>query len=478
MIKTLYVRVVLTYIAAVLFGLVCSFFVTISMATLLKEQVDKHNYSTLYEMGQAIIAHLTTASGFEEAEASIRAMKHIQNYEMRLISRQGIAGEYSPQGDAPYMNVGPEDIASALNGEPYWNAKTKKDRDAKTVIGLPFQLNGERYALFLQLSSKAEDKMISTLVLFTLIVSLIAGSLFIMIAARYLVHPLRAMKEATKRIAAGDFQQLDLNWASRKRKDELIGLAQSFNEMAREIQKMEQMRRDFVSNVSHEIQSPLTSISGFSKILRKSNVSEEERNRYLDIIQTQSERLSRLSDNLLRLASLESEHHPFEPQTFDIDEQIRMIVVSCEPQWAAKQIEMELDLPRAKIVADADQLSQVWINLLGNAIKFTPEHGKITVSLHHETNRLSVTITDNGIGIGAEDRERIFERFFQADPSRTKQQSGSGLGLAIVKKIVTLHQGAIHVDSAPGKGTAITVELPAAPPFSGKPKPKPPLSNL
>lgn len=223
---------------------------------------------------------------------------------------------------------------------------------------------------------------------------------------------------------------------------------------------MEQMRQDFVSSVSHEIQSPLTSIYGFSKALRNRVIPEADQDRYLEIMMTECERLSRLSDNLLQLASLDSEHHPFAPRIYRLDGQLRQVIVAAEPQRADKALRLEDRLEDVTIEADEDLMSLVWTNLIGNAIKFTPEHGRITVSLARQDGRALVTIADTGIGMAEEDRARVFERFFKADKARRRNAGGSGLGLAIVKKIVILHHGTIRLDSEPGQGTTVSVMLP------------------
>lgn len=246
-----------------------------------------------------------------------------------------------------------------------------------------------------------------------------------------MVKPLRGMRAAAERMARGEFD-IELKWG--KRKDELGQLAQSFNYMASQMKQLESMRQDFVSNVSHEIQSPLTSISGFSKALQESDLSDEERSRYLSIIQNESERLSRLSDNLLKLASLDSKRHPFEPRIYDLDEQLRKAVVSLEPQWSAKSIEWRLNLPKTKIVADEDQMNQVWNNVIGNSIKFTPAGGQIGIGIVKHVDLIEIVVTDTGIGIPAEEHTKVFERFYKSDQSHNKKHSGSGLGLAIVKK--------------------------------------------
>jgi signal transduction histidine kinase len=223
---------------------------------------------------------------------------------------------------------------------------------------------------------------------------------------------------------------------------------------------MENMRQEFVSNVSHEIQSPLTSIRGFAQVLQNDQLAPPERRHYLEIIETESKRLSRLADDLLKLASLESDQVKFEPGPYALDKQLRSVVLVCEPQWAEKKLNMEIDLNSLSINADEDLLNQVWLNLLQNSIKFTPIGGTIKVKLQTEGNHAVVSITDNGIGIAPEDQIHIFERFYKADKSRTRSKEGSGLGLSIVKKIINLHGGSIDVVSSPGTGTTFTVSLP------------------
>jgi signal transduction histidine kinase len=223
---------------------------------------------------------------------------------------------------------------------------------------------------------------------------------------------------------------------------------------------MEAMRQEFVANVSHEIQSPLTSIRGFARALQDEKLSPEERSHYLDIIETESIRLSRLSANLLELASLEAENFKFEPKPYRLDRQIRNLILACEPQWMDKGIDMEVSVEEIDLDADEDLLSHVWGNLISNSIKFTPSGGSVTVDLHRRDGQILFRMTDTGPGISQSDQARIFERFFKADQSRDRSRGGSGLGLAIAKKIVELHQGSISVQSEPGAGATFTVRLP------------------
>jgi two-component system, OmpR family, phosphate regulon sensor histidine kinase PhoR len=268
----------------------------------------------------------------------------------------------------------------------------------------------------------------------------------------------RPINDAIERIAKGDFSaRVD----ERFRENDVVGkLAKSVNTMAMELNQIEAMRQEFISNVSHEIQSPLTSIRGFARALQNEQLSPAERSHYLTIIETESMRLSKLSDNLLALAALDSEHRIFEPKTYRLDRQIRNVILACEPQWTDKAIDMEVALEEVAITADEDLLSQVWINLIHNSIKFTPSGGSVRVDLCPQAGKVAFKISDTGIGIAEEDRAHVFERFFKADPSRERAKGGSGLGLAIAQKIVDLHHGTIGVESVLGMGTTFTVCLP------------------
>src|SRR5262249_44337016 len=157
----------------------------------------------------------------------------------------------------------------------------------------------------------------------------------------------------------------------------------------------------------------------------------------------------RLSVNLLKLASLESEQIELAPRTYRLDTQVRELILACETQWAEKRLDMDVDLDELEITADEDLLSQVWINLIHNSIKFTPEGGSVQVTLGRREDRIEFRIADTGIGISPEDQPRIFERFYKADRSRQSLGGGNGLGLAIAKRVVDLHGGAISVRSNP-----------------------------
>lgn len=236
-------------------------------------------------------------------------------------------------------------------------------------------------------------------------------------------------------------------------------LVENINDMSTNLDKMEKMRQEFISNVSHEIKSPLTSIKGFAQILKSKNISEEKRLEYLNIIELESSRLSKLSENLLKLTTLESDSNGFECIEYRLDTQIKDVVLALELQWIDKNINMELNLEKVNILADKELLSQVWINLIQNSIKFTQSGGEISLSLINKNDKVEFYIKDNGPGIPKDELVHIFERFYKVDKARDRSIGGSGLGLSIVKKIIDLHNAKISVSSDLGYGTMFKIEL-------------------
>lgn len=262
--------------------------------------------------------------------------------------------------------------------------------------------------------------------------------------------------KAMKKIAQGDFDiSIPVNET-----EPFNELAVSVNKMAQELGSMEKLRQDFISNVSHEIQSPLTSISGFAALLRNENATKRDVLHYATIIETESRRLSNLSGNLLKLSTLEADVTAFKMNYFRLDKQIESVLLMLEPQWVEKYISPDVSLAKIHISGNEDLLSEVWINLLHNAIKFTPEHGIIKVALSEKSGEIHCVIADNGIGISKEDQIHIFERFYKVDKSRDREVGGNGLGLSLVKKIVQIHNGSITVESKEGKGTEFTIRIP------------------
>jgi two-component system phosphate regulon sensor histidine kinase PhoR len=266
---------------------------------------------------------------------------------------------------------------------------------------------------------------------------------------------LKTTLEALEKIAQGNFDV----FIEQDERGHYKILTDSINKMAKELGSMEQLRQDFISNISHEFQSPLTSIRGYAALLRKGSATPQQLE-YATIIEEESKRLSKLSENLLWLSALEVKGSSITKASFRLDRQIENVILLLEPQWKAKKIIPETSLPPITICGNEDLLKQVWINLLVNAIKFTPENGEINVSLIADDENVICVVSDNGIGIAPSDQMHIFERFYKVDKSRDRSLGGNGLGLALVKKIVNMHGGEVTVESALGTRTAFRVTLP------------------
>ncbi|MCL2388184.1 MAG: HAMP domain-containing histidine kinase [Defluviitaleaceae bacterium] len=288
---------------------------------------------------------------------------------------------------------------------------------------------------------------------FTLLLSLIIGTILTLLTGNYILRPLQKLKEGTQEIANGNFD-VQVNITGPQEMEEL---AASFNEMARELSSIETLRADFVSTISHEFKTPVASIQGFARNLLKYKLTEEKQREYLQIIFSESERLSRLSGNVLLLSNLESKGRVIERQEYSLDEQLRRAVLLLEPQLHKKRLTVDIHLVETIINADEEILNHLWLNLLGNAIKFSPVGGVICVTLDTDEGTASVAIADQGAGMTSEVKARIFEKFYQGDSSRATE--GNGLGLSLVKRILELEDGKISIESTPNVGTCFTVTL-------------------
>ncbi|WP_313894125.1 HAMP domain-containing sensor histidine kinase [Psychrobacillus sp.] len=448
MIRSLYTRVVLIFIVSVIGGTIIAFFLS---TWLFKEQLNENLQIPLLHFGQDIV-RIYEILPLREADTFVSGMDQLKSYYIRIYGDTGQFQSYGTlNGDEP-VTVTMEQVKKVMAGEV---VQVNPNGIATTLLGLPLTTEMGINAMFIEPIAPPSSSFIKKWILNFTTYSLIAGSLLVLAAALFLVRPIKKMTKATRHIAGGDFNvKLDI-----KQKGELGTLARSFEEMTHELQQLEQMRREFVSNVSHEVQSPLTSISGYALALKQKDIEDNERNRYLDIIIAEADRMSKMSDSLLKLSLLESHSQQLQLVTFSLDEQIRRVIVAIQPQWSARNIRFDLDLEAVSLMADYEQLNQVWTNILGNSIKFSMNNSVIKVSIKKNTKNVKIQISDTGIGISLEDQKRIFERFFKADRSHSRKYAGSGMGLAIVKKIVTLHQGDIRVESQPGRGTTFIVTL-------------------
>lgn len=281
-------------------------------------------------------------------------------------------------------------------------------------------------------------------------ITIIFGSIIFLIVGKMAIKPIRELMEATKRVAKGDFS-IDLK---HNRKDELGELIDSFNMMTKDLSSIEILRNDFVSDISHEFKTPITSIEGYARLLSQSK--DEERGEYIDIILGETKRLSTMATNILTINRLDFEDMK-EKEDFQLDEQIRKSILLLENKWSSKDLDLDVDLDEVVIKGNKGLINQIWINLLDNAIKFSPIGGRISIKLNDYKNTCEFIIEDQGPGIGEQDQRRVFDKFYKGDISRNSE--GTGLGLSIVKRIVDLHEGSIELRSVVNEGTRISIIL-------------------
>lgn len=296
-------------------------------------------------------------------------------------------------------------------------------------------------------------------VLGSVISSIIIGSLLAIVAGNIFLRPMAALIRETKKAASGDFSaHVDIGWSEKHTVREVYELIEAFNGMTSELAGIEMFRKDFISNFSHEFKTPLVSIRGFAKQFRDGGLTPEQQREFAQIILDETEYLSVLSANTLLLTNLENRDIVSERKLFSLDEQLRSCMLMLEPQWSAKNIELDMDLESVDFFWNEQTLAHVWANLFDNAVKFTPNGGKIGVICKKENGGVTVTVSDSGKGISPDALPHIFEKFYQADSSHATK--GNGLGLALVQRIVQLCGGTITAESPEEGGAVFTVRLP------------------
>ena len=270
--------------------------------------------------------------------------------------------------------------------------------------------------------------------------------------------PMQEISEATKRVAGGDFTVRIDPIHDADKEDYLDLMIRDLNAMIAELGSIETLKTDFISNVSHEIKTPISVIQNYAQLLQSDNLTEEDRREYSAAISGAASRLSTLITNILKLNRLENQQIRPAKETFDLSACLTDCLLGFETVWEEKQIEIVPEIEDGVMVdSDPELLSIVWNNLLSNAFKFTEPGGTVSVSLKRTDGRAVVSVRDTGCGIAPDEARHIFDKFYQGDTSRASQ--GNGLGLALVSRIIEMTDGEISMDSEPGKGSVFTVRL-------------------
>ena len=291
-----------------------------------------------------------------------------------------------------------------------------------------------------------------------MILALVFTGFYIVARRFFLGRPMEKILEATEKVKRGEFNiNIPVN-ECKKRKNELDIVIDEFNVMLEELRSNETLKTDFIANVSHEIKTPLAIIESNCAAMLDDNLDAETRRDYLQSTVEGVRRLSALVSDVLRLNKLENQKIFPEKKEFDLSEQLRLAIISTESVWDEKNIRIECDIPdECLITSDSELLEHIWLNLIGNALKFTPEGGKVAVELKDDGGKIFVSVEDNGCGICDEDKGRVFEKFYCGKNSG--EQQGNGLGLALVSKIAAAVNAEILLDSEQGRGSRFTVVL-------------------
>ncbi|MBQ4522140.1 MAG: HAMP domain-containing histidine kinase [Lachnospiraceae bacterium] len=290
--------------------------------------------------------------------------------------------------------------------------------------------------------------------LFTII---IFATLVYSFVSRQIITPIRKLNTAAKEYAQGNFKYQ----CNMKSKDEIGELADTLEFMASELSKVDEYRRNFIANVSHDFRSPLTSIKGYLEAMLDGTIPPEKQEKYLNIVLHESKRLTKLTQSLLTLESFDHIGPDLHRTDFDLIETIQKVIETFEGICGQKKIFLKktYNLPRMMVNADKTKIQQVIYNLIDNAIKFSEENSSIDISLNEKNEKVFVSIKDHGAGIPADIQKRIWVRFFKSDTSRGKDKQGTGLGLAITKEVIDAHGEHIECISTEGVGSEFIFSL-------------------
>jgi signal transduction histidine kinase len=456
--KSIYSKFALTTIVIILTSTLFGFFIS--------NTYYHQKTKPLNDEKNVMIARNITA--YIEEQENINLEKYLQNiasvgYQIYLIDDKGKERYFG--ADFQERVLSSEIKSTVLEGNYYHGMREFPQEtfvtgffanELRNTIGAPFEYQDKRYAIFIRPDIKLLFSEIHTLLGWMIIIMLVTSICLVIISSKFLINPISKLTLATKEIQDGNFDvKLDIN-----RNDEIGLLAKNFEEMSRRLSQLDSMRTEFISNVSHDFQSPLLNIQGYAHLLAQNHLSQEEKSNYIHIIHQETNRLSLLTKQLLLLTSLEKEESYYKPKTFNLANQLKGLIQKYMWLLDEKNITLTYTIPDINYDGDPALLYNVWENLLTNAIKYNKENGEIDIVLVNEHSQIKVAFNDTGIGMTEEEKKKIFDRFYRADLSRSRDIEGTGLGLSIVYKIVQLHQGTILVKSESNTGSAFIVTLP------------------
>ncbi len=469
---SIYVKFIIIYVVAAILSFV---FVTFGTSQMIMNHMTTEKADTLYREAALLSTNYATdyyrsksASSLETVHSHLNTIATYLNAEIAMIDIDGkVILESNKKWIAPETNT---HIIEAFDptsfGTSYYmigNFFNEFSEDVLSVISpINYNLRVRGYLVIHTKMSTlyaAKEEMLN-FVYITLAVLLVISMLALFTVGYMIYAPMKKITKAASQYAAGNLSyQIELDQS-----DEFGHLADSMNLMSRELNEMESYERKFIANISHDFRSPLTSIKGYVEAMMDGTIPAEFQEKYFNIVLFETDRLKKLTEELLTLNSFGSKRGMLDITTFDINAIIKNTAASFEGRCRSRKISIELlfESKQEPVKADMGKIQQVIHNLIDNAIKFSDDNSVIEVETTVRHEKVFVSVKDHGIGIPKDSQKKIWERFYKIDSSRGKDKRGTGLGLAIVKEIIQTHNEHINVISTEGVGTEFTFSLPQA----------------
>ena len=453
MFKTIFGRLFWTTAAVVFFTVMV---VSVSMIGLVNKYVEDERFDSSMVASESI-EYLTIAmarDGFNPGnmsyyESTLESWSMLVKADITVVNAAGNVFSATDKGFRVTENY----ASRVLSGELVRGVGSRRSESIHSsyVIGVPMMQSGQViggifYFFPLGLGGSALEKFSQTLFI-SLIVAMLLSLILIYFEARHISKPLKEINTAALEIASGKFDKR-VQVTSR---DEVAQLSSSFNYMADSLAHLEEMRQSFVSDISHELRTPMTSISGFVEGILDGTIPKEKEQEYLEIVRDESTRLAKLTSEMFEMTKMNSPEYKLSVQKFDVNEVIRRCIIGAEEKLSAKNLEVSVDFKNEteNVLADPDAIKRVIINLLDNAVKFSYPENAVEIRVAEKGKKVLIDFVNYGTGIAKEDIPHIFDRFYKSDKSRSKDKTGAGLGLSFVKNILNLHSQTITVTSEP-----------------------------